>query len=255
MIAGSLFAGTDSGLRSAGSVVTLSELRALGLQIDATKHQRLASFVSLLLAENRRVNLTAANTPEELWRRHICDSLMLTRVIDPASAGALLDIGSGGGLPGLVVACACSGWRVTLLDATRKKVAALERLIAGLGMANVTVVWGRAEALAHDNAYRERFDVVTARAVAPLATLLEYGAGFTVPNGRAWFFKSEAALVTEMTIAARAARICGMERIEELRYLLPGESTPLVLVGYRKVGSLRAFLPRRAGRARKRPLS
>jgi len=232
--------------------VTPGDVRALGIQIDDSSYRRLTHFISLLLAENQQVKLTAAATTEELWRRHVCDSLVLLRAIPADLSGALLDIGSGGGLPGLAVACARPGWRVTLLDATRKKVAALERISAGLKLANVEAVWGRAENLAHDSRYREHFDVATARAVAPLPVLLEYAAGFVVPGGQAWFFKSADALATEIPAAQRVAIKCVLEPAGEVRYLLPGDSAARVLVGYRKVGHLPGHLPRPPGRARKR---
>ncbi len=187
--------------------MTREELRAAGHDVGAAAYARLAEFVRLLMEENARLNLTAAKTAAEIWRGHVCDSLALAGLVSERRVQALLDLGSGGGLPGVPVACVCEGVRVTLLDATRKKVDAAARMIARLGLSNATALWGRAEVRAHAPAYRERFDAVTSRAVAELPVLLEYAAGFVRSGGECWFFKS-AARAAEERAAAQAPRPC-----------------------------------------------
>ena len=234
--------------------MTHQELAAAGYDVSAAAHDRLARFVCALLAENRTLNLTAARAPDEVWAVHVCDSLALTAWIGEHRVARLLDLGSGGGLPGIPLACACAGLDVTLLDATRKKVAALERIIQSVGLEHAHAVWGRAETLAHDPAHRERFDAVVARAVATLPVLIEYAAGFVRTGGYAWFFKSQSAADTEAAQAEPAAQACKLVYADTLRYRLPGEPAERVIVGYHKTGLLGAELPRRPGRAQKRPL-
>lgn len=234
--------------------MTRAELRAAGHEISAAAHARLAEFVRLLLEENARLNLTAAPTAAEVWRGHVCDSLALVSLASEQGAQSLLDLGSGGGLPGIPLACVCEGVRVTLLDATRKKVDALARMIAGLGLSNATALWGRAEVRAHEPVYRERFDAVTSRAVAELPVLLEYAAGFVRSGGECWFFKSAARAAEERAAAQAAAAMCALEYVDASAYRLPGEADARVVLRYRKSGVLRADLPRAPGRARKRPL-
>lgn len=231
-----------------------AELRAAGIELDGAACARLAEFVAGLLAENERINLTAARSAAQVWREHVCDSLAVLPWLRAAGAVRLLDLGSGGGLPGLVLACVCPAAEVTVLDATRKKVDALGRLIGRVGLARVQAVWGRAEALAHEAAYREAYDVVTARAVAPLPALIEYAAGFVRPGGEGWFYKSAGAAAQERGRAASAAAACRLAAAGELRYRLPGEDAERVVLRYRKTGVLPAELPRRPGRAKKRPL-
>lgn len=234
--------------------MTREELRAAGHDVGAAAYARLAEFVRLLLEENARLNLTAAKTAAEIWRGHVCDSLALAGLVSERRVQALLDLGSGGGLPGVPVACVCEGVRVTLLDATRKKVDAAARMIARLGLSNATALWGRAEVRAHAPAYRERFDAVTSRAVAELPVLLEYAAGFVRSGGECWFFKSAARAAEERAAAQAAAAMCVLEYVGALSYRLPGEADARVVLRYRKSGVLRADLPRAPGRARKRPL-
>jgi 16S rRNA (guanine527-N7)-methyltransferase len=234
--------------------MTREELSAAGGTVNEAAYARLAHFVQVLLAENRKLNLTAAGDEAEVWRGHVCDSLALLPAVREHNVQRLVDIGSGGGLPGLPLACVCEGLDVTLVDATRKKVAALERIITQLDLAHAQAVWGRAETLAHEAAYREQFDAATARAVATLPVLIEYAAGFVRPGGHCWFFKSAAGLHEEAGPAESAARACRLTPAGSICYTLPGERDERVLVYYRKDGELSAELPRRAGRAAKRPL-
>jgi 16S rRNA (guanine527-N7)-methyltransferase len=234
--------------------VTHEELTAAGCEVSAAAYQRLARFVQALVAENRTLNLTAAGDEGEIWRVHVCDSLAVLPWLQKYRPSRLLDLGSGGGLPGVPLACVCETLEVTLLDATRKKVAALQRIIAAVGLEHVQAVWGRAEALAHDPAYRERFDAVTARAVASLPVLIEYAAGFLRLGGYVWFYKSAAAADVEGAAAESAAATCRLVYADALQYRLPGDETERVIVGYRKTGALGGDLPRGPGRAKKRPL-
>ncbi len=233
--------------------MTREQLAAAGFELDPTSYEALRRFVRLLLEECRRVNLTGAKTEAEVWRIHICDSLVLLPLLQRAGVRDLLDLGSGGGFPGIPLACA-SSLAVTLLDATRKKVEAVRRIGLCLGLSNLKVVWGRAEILAHDPAYRERFDGVTARAVAALPVLVEYAAGFVRTGGHAWFYKSASAAESECMAAENAVRTCRLKHVDTVRYRLPGEHDDRVLLDFRKEGPVPDRLPRKSGQAVKRPL-
>lgn len=233
--------------------MTCEALRQAGHDVDAAGYARLGHFVALLLEENRHLNLTGARDAATLWG-HVCDSLALWPRIRATRSASVLDLGSGGGLPGLPLACVCDAARFTLLDATRKKVAALERLIAGLGLTHVRAVCGRAEELAHDVDHREQCDLVTARAVAELPVLIEYAAGFVRIGGECWFFKTPTALGQELPRAAAAAQTCGLVPVDPVHYRLSADADERVLVGYEKRQPLAESLPRRPGRAKKQPL-
>lgn len=234
--------------------MTRDELRAAGFEVSEAEYARLARFVQYLLEENERLNLIAVHTAPEVWRGHVCDSLALVPWLRQHEAARLLDLGSGGGLPGVPLACACDQVNVTLVDATGKKVAAVQRIITRLELANARALSGRAETLAHAPGYREAFDAVTARAVATLPVLLEYAAGFVRVGGHCWFFKSATAASVETALAKSAAQACGLRHADTLRYQLPGDVGARVLIGYRKEGALEEHLPRPPGRARKQPL-
>ena len=158
--------------------MTHAEMATAGFDIDESTHARLSRFVELLLEENTKLNLTAIRDADKVWPLHICDSLAIAPLIASAGAKRIIDLGSGGGVPGIPLACADPNLEVTLLDSTRKKIAALERIIAKIILANVATRWGRAETLAHELDLRESFDGLTARAVAALPLLIEYAAAF-----------------------------------------------------------------------------
>jgi 16S rRNA (guanine527-N7)-methyltransferase len=214
--------------------VTHAELTALGITLTPRSYERLAHFVVLLLDENTRLNLTAVRTPAEVWRVHILDSLAALPRVARLAPRRLLDIGSGGGVPGVPLACACETLDVTLLDATRKKVAAMERIIAKLELANARSIWDRAEALANAPAHSQSYDAVTARAVAKLPVLVSHAGALLRSGGEAWFYKSAAALADERRAAEPAARAAGLRFECAHAYHLPGEPEPRQLLVYRR---------------------
>jgi 16S rRNA (guanine527-N7)-methyltransferase len=136
---------------------------------DAAQH-----YVELLLAANARVNLTRIVEPAEVARLHLLDALSALPVLDALSPQRALDLGSGGGVPGIVLALVRPDVSWTLVDSVGKKADAMRGFVEALDLRNVTVTADRAETLGHDAAYRERFDLVAARACAALPVLAEY---------------------------------------------------------------------------------
>lgn len=146
-----------------------------GISFDAGDLERLGRFLALMLGANEVVNLTAVTDPGEAWERHILDSLTLLAVLGDLPEGArVIDVGTGGGLPGLPLAIAAPRLRFTLLDATGKKIRFVEHAARELGLGNVEAVQGRAEEEgAMGSARRGAYDAVVSRAVGRLPTLLE----------------------------------------------------------------------------------
>ncbi len=230
-------------------------LATAGFAVPPDVHARLERFLTVLLEENSKVNLTAIRTLERAWPLHICDSLGLLPLLQAEPRPrTILDLGSGPGIPGIPLAIAMPDVQVTLLDATRKKVAAAERIIASLELPNVTAVWGRAETRGHEPELRERFDVVVSRALGALPFLCEYAAGFVAVGGQCLFMKSVDGARGEVDQATQAARVCSLESIGYSEYSLPDPHGERVVVVYQKTGPLSRRLPRSPGAARKRPL-
>ena len=239
----------------------------MGVTLDATALTRFDAYRDLLLTWNARYNLTAITEPAEIDRRLFLDSLLLLPAVDAAetdlgTAGSriartsrtvppisLVDVGSGAGFPGLALKIARPNLDVTLIEATGKKVAFLDACIADLDLTGVRAIHGRAEEIGHDPAYRERFDLATARAVASLPVLLELCMPLLRLGGRALFPKG-LDLAEEIALGRRAAPLAGARLIAA--DILPGGQTTLVVA--EKTGPTPARLPRRSGLPSREPL-
>lgn len=168
-------------------------LKEAGIALDDNTIAKIGDYLARLLAMNELVNLTAIESPEAAWDRHAFDALTLLPLLENVPAGSsVADIGSGGGLPGIVLAIARPDLRFTLVEATHKKAAFLSAIAEALGLSNVTVCAERAEVLAKGN-LRGHFDIVTARAVARLFQLIPWTAPFAKPGGRLLLIKGQRA--------------------------------------------------------------
>ena len=228
----------------------------LGLALNDAQIERFARFRALLLDWNARVNLTAITDPAEIVRLHFLDSLtcMLALPADVrARSSRLLDVGSGAGLPGLALAIARPQWRVTSLEATGKKVRFQEAVIAALGLENARVVTGRAEEAGRTPEHRGAYDIVTARALAALPTLLEYCAPF-VRVGGLIIAPKKGDLTAEIAAGTRAASLLGAHLLEPIPVTLPVLSDGRVLLVARQQRPCPPQYPRAAGAPAKRPL-
>jgi 16S rRNA (guanine527-N7)-methyltransferase len=166
-------------------------------------------YVALLLDANRRVNLTRVVEPASVARLHLLDALSGLPVLDALPrTGRCLDLGSGGGVPGLVLALARPEQRWVLVDSVHKKADALRGFVAALGMGNVEVVAERAEILGRDPRHREAHDVVVARACASLPILAEYALPLIALGGALVAWKGPIA-DDELRAGRAAAAACG----------------------------------------------
>ena len=153
----------------------------LGIAFDDGDMTKLGQFLDLLLETNLLFNLTAVKDPSLCWTRHILDSLSLLPVLSKENASHVIDVGSGGGLPGIPLAITMPETTFVLVEATRKKAGFLSQVVSTMELDNVTIVNARAEDLATKNGgFRDVADAVIARAVGPLQVLLE----LTIPFAR-----------------------------------------------------------------------
>jgi 16S rRNA (guanine527-N7)-methyltransferase len=219
----------------------------------ATRNSLLARYRDRLA--HAPFNVTSLRDPDAIDQRHIDESMVLLRALEAAGrlpVGAhVIDVGSGGGLPGIPLAIARPDLTVTLLEATGKKAAFLEETARDLDLSNVRVLAARAEEAAHLPAEREAYDVATARAVAPLATLVELTLPFVRVGGALAAIKGSRA-EEEIAAAGVALQRCGGGAVE-VRDLTPEVPTLRLLI-VPKVAPIPDELPRRSGIPAKRPL-
>ncbi|KAI8469287.1 MAG: intraflagellar transport protein [Monoraphidium minutum] len=247
---------------TAGSAVASEVARLSPRQLE-----QLDTYLDYMLEVNQSMNLTAIRERGEAWARHVEDSLALLPAIEAHCAAAgrrgggggggggeaqfrVIDVGSGAGLPGMVLAIARPHWRVTLLDSLKKRCAFLEAAAACAGAANVSVVWARAEEGGRRRELRGRYDLAVARAVADTRVLAELCLPF-VRRGGYWVAAKGAAPGAEAAAAARAVRLLGggAVRIELVDSWAPeGQRTAVVVHKERPTPDLYPRLPGAPGR-------
>ncbi|HEX6239637.1 MAG TPA: 16S rRNA (guanine(527)-N(7))-methyltransferase RsmG [Polyangiales bacterium] len=218
-----------------------------GVALDGPMGASLARYLERLLETNRAFNLTAVTDPAAAWEKHIVDSLSLAPALRAdAELERVVDVGSGGGLPGIPLAIVLPERTFTLLEATGKKARFLTEVSRELGLTNVRVVEERAESYGR-GAGRAQFDAVTSRAVSRLPVLLELTLPLLRPRGLCLALKGEQAEL-EVQEAARALRLLG-GAVRDL------ERTPTgTIIRVDKCAPTPDKYPRRPGEPKKAPL-
>jgi 16S rRNA (guanine527-N7)-methyltransferase len=145
-----------------------------GLEINDRQIQTFEEFSRRLLEWNNKINVISRRDEENLWTRHILHCLSLLFKVEISGGARILDLGTGGGLPGLVLKIVRPDISFTLLDSTQKKINVVKGLLERLALDGIDAVWGRAEDLGKQREHIERYDIVVARAVAPLKDLVRW---------------------------------------------------------------------------------
>ncbi|MGI5879986.1 MAG: 16S rRNA (guanine(527)-N(7))-methyltransferase RsmG [Syntrophomonadaceae bacterium] len=208
-------------------------------------------YRDLLIEENTRQNLVSRKSIDSELDMHIQDSLVIKNYLN-INRQKLIDIGSGAGFPGLILAIHYPEASFTLVESDKKKSTFLSRVVQEIGLKNTVVINHRVEELGQDGNFRERFDICTARAVAPMQVLLEYGIPLLKTGGclALWKGKNYAA---EIETARTALTVLQSEVEEVFHYNLIGERDRAIVL-IRKNQSTPAIYPRRVGIPAKRPL-
>ena len=228
-------------------------LAAMGVALTPTARRVIDGHVRLLLAWNAAINLTAIDDPAGVARSHVLDSLSAVPLLGGLGVRRLLDLGSGGGFPGLPLSPALDLERVLLVDSVGKKTRFLATVIKAVGLAATTAAeQARAETLALDARDREAWDAVTARAVGSLHELVEVGLPLVAPGGVLVAWKGASA-EEELAAAGPALRALNAGPARILDACVPGlESHRLVVVP--RSGPIDPRFPRDPAERRRRPL-
>ena len=228
----------------------------LGLKLSPAKLGQFDIYYQELIAWNQRMNLTRLTGYEAVQIKHFLDALTVSLVWPPAKPGArlrVIDVGSGAGIPGLPIKIIFPDIRLTLLDATAKKADFLDHLSRKLELTEVDIAVGRAEDIAHQAVYRESFDIVLSRGVAPLVTLAELTLPFCCPSG-SFIAQKKGNIDPEIAEAGEAISLLGGKLGEIKRISLEEFTDDRKLVVISKVSPTPKAYPRRPGIPRKRPL-
>ncbi len=200
----------------------LLELEKLGITLTSYQQEQLKKFYHLLISWNEKINLTRITSENEVYLKHFYDSLTIRKVIDLNKVNTLCDVGTGAGFPGIVLKIVYPNLKITLVDALQKRVKYLNEIIKELDLLDIVAIHSRGEDL------KEKYDVVTARAVANITKLLNYTMHLVEENGV--FIAMKGNITEELTPAVQKAisKKYSIEKIEE--FYLPYENSQRSLV-------------------------
>ena len=223
----------------------------MSVSVDDAIFDKFDTYARLLIEWNEKVNLTAITAPDEILIKHFIDSVYLLKYVDIKENGTLCDVGTGAGFPGAVVSILRPDVKVTLMDSIGKKLQFVDCVVKTLGL-NAEVVNMRAEDAGRKPEYRQKFDVVTARAVSQLNKLSEYCVPLVKVGGV--FAPLKAVLSKEEAQAGfGAAKNLGAQLVKKEIYSLPDESEREIVI-FEKVSPTSAKYPRNSAQIAKKPL-
>lgn len=226
----------------------VEELNLLGINVTKDKLDKLEKYYNLLIEYNKVMNLTGITDHDEVYLKHFYDSLTLARVIDLNNYKTLCDIGTGAGFPGIVLKIFYPNLKITLIDSLNKRIVFLNKVIEELGLEGIIAIHSRIEEYGIKN--RDLFDIVTARAVAPLNILLEYSIPILKVNGL--FLPMKANLENEKYDNALKKLNCTLEKTEQ--FLLPIENSNRSILLIKKQNVTELKYPRRFNLIKTNPL-
>lgn len=226
-------------------------MEQIGIDLNEFQIEQFYRYMNLLLKWNQNINLTAIVEPKEIILKHFIDSVMISKYLERKDN--LIDVGTGAGFPGIPLKIVKPNIKITLLDSLNKRVLFLQEVIKELKLDNIEVFHGRAEEFGKNEKYREKFDIVTSRAVANLSTLSEYMLPFVKIKGYCICMKG-AEIEEELDTAKNAIYILGgkIEKIDSFNLLNTDmKRNNLILI---KEKSTPSKYPRKAGMPAKEPI-
>ncbi len=225
---------------------------AYGIDISDDLAKKLEIYGELLKDWNSKINLTAILDDEGIAVKHFLDCLLVTKSAEFKSGMKVIDVGTGAGFPGLVIAAAYPDVKVTLLDSTGKKLKAVADMAEKMGVSNATVVHMRAEDAGKNPDFREQYDYATARAVAELKVLAEYTLPFVKKGGEFLSLKGATA-VEEISTGEKAVQILGGKINGVDEFSLPG-GDKRAIIKVKKISQTSPKYPRPSAQIAKKPL-
>ncbi len=228
-------------------------LDELEIELSDKQMEQFLMYYELLVEKNKVMNLTAITEFDDVVVKHFLDSLSLVMAVEPEDLETMIDVGTGAGFPGIPLKIAFPHLTITLMDSLRKRVDFLNEVILKLGLKGIKAVHGRAEDMAKEPKYREKYDLCVSRAVAALPILSEYCIPFVGVGGLFISYKAKEA-DDECKSAERAVEMLGGVMADVILFSLPNSHLDRTLVVIEKEMNTPKIYPRKAGLPEKKPL-
>lgn len=227
----------------------INELSKLKIVLTEEQLNQLEEYCKILINENNKYNLTAITEKESIYLKHFYDSLTICKIIKLDNQ-SLCDIGTGAGFPGIVLKIAFPHLKVTLIEATEKKCNFLKMIIKELNLKEIEVINERAEI--YSKKIREKYDIVTSRAVAPLKHLLEYSIPLVKING--YYIAMKGNIIKEIENIEIYEKELNITKIKEITFSLPKENSTRNLIMYKKNKLTNLKYPRKYNEIKKKDI-
>lgn len=231
----------------------IQALAEKGIHLSDQQIQQFRTYFELLVEWNEKMNLTAITDQQEVYLKHFYDSISAAFYVDFTQPLEVCDVGAGAGFPSLPMKICFPEMRVTIVDSLNKRIQFLKHLSSELGLNHVEFVHARAEEFGQNPVYREKFDVVTARAVARLSVLAELCVPLVKVGGRFVAMKAASAQ-DELKDAKKALTVLGVEKNDQFNFQLPEENSDRTIYIFSKIKSTPKKYPRKAGTPNKSPI-
>ena len=229
----------------------INDLKAIGIELSDEQLEQFLTYYEMLIEKNKVMNLTAITDFDEVLEKHFEDSLSLIQAVDLEKSQAVIDLGTGAGFPGIPLKIAFPNLQITLADSLNKRILFLDDVIRELGLTGIDTVHGRAEDIAKNSDYREKFDLCVSRAVANLSTLSEYCLPFVKIGGK--FISYKAGECDEEVVASKSSIFLLGGKISDIKKFELGESGRAFVIIEKVSGTPKKY-PRKAGTPSKDPL-
>lgn len=219
----------------------IEETKKLGIYITENQLNQLEKFYELLISWNEKINLTRIIEKEDVYLKHFYDSLTLIKTIDLKKNLSLCDVGTGAGFPGIVLKIVFPNLKITLIDSLQKRINYLNEIIKELNLHNIEAIHTRAEDYARSN--REKYDIVTARAVANLKVISELCIPMVKENG--YFIAMKANATEEIKESENIIKELGASSEDIIEFILPIENSNRTLIKIKKIRKTNSKYPRK----------
>lgn len=231
----------------------LERLKINEIPCEPEVSEKLEIYFQLLMEWNAKMDLVAEAPEEELLDRHFIDSLTVLKTDLLSGVSSLIDVGTGAGFPGMVIALACPDIQVTLLDSQQKRLNFLQAVGEKTEAKNIALIHARAEEGARKPELREKFDIAAARAVAPLNVLCEYLLPYVKIGGKTLCWKGPS-LKEELDAGRKAAFLLGGKLQDPIETTIAGRDWQHLILPLNKISKTPKTYPRKPGTPKTKPL-